>query len=459
MLPSISSVVRLEVGAARAVEALVDALVDVARVVDALEDLLHLRVVARVGGADEEVVRRVDERRHVLEPLRVLVGELARADAELLRGERDGLPVLVGAGEEEHVLATLAHVPCEHVGGDRRVRVAEVRLAVHVVDRGGYVVAHVLPMLRTRRGRAPEARGFHHRMGGQRRTVEEICDAIASRNYGIVTRAELVGAGVTAREIERRRERGYLLSEFRGVFRVGHRAPSDEARYMAAVKACGEGARLSGPAAGYLYGLTRASAPIPHVTAPRERRVKGVVTKRSRVIETAVHCGIPITTVARTLLDLASTLSLGDLARACHEAGVKYGTTPSRVEEVLARHPNAPGGRKLRRILHGDVPVTQSALESRLLRLLLDHGLPLPVTNKPTGTFRVDCRWPDVALTVELDGYRYHSSRHAWEKDRRREREARARGDEFRRYTYGDVYEDSRYMLRELSSFLRKRAA
>ena len=53
----------------------------------------------------------------------------------------------------------------------------------------------------------------------------------------------------------------------------------------------------------------------------------------------------------------------------------------------------------------------------------------------------MDCHWPGRRLTVELDGYRYHSSRHAWEQDRRREREARARGDEFRRYTYGDVFE------------------
>jgi very-short-patch-repair endonuclease len=70
------------------------------------------------------------------------------------------------------------------------------------------------------------------------------------------------------------------------------------------------------------------------------------------------------------------------------------------------------------------------------------------------GSYRVDCRWPDHALTVELDGYRYHSSRHAWENDRRREREARARGDEFRRYTYGDVFEDTAHMLRELCALL-----
>ena len=66
----------------------------------------------------------------------------------------------------------------------------------------------------------------------------------------------------------------------------------------------------------------------------------------------------------------------------------------------------------------------------------------------------MDCRWPDHHLTVELDSYRYHGSRHAWEHDRRREREAYARGDEFRRYTYGDVYEDSRLMLEELRDLI-----
>jgi hypothetical protein len=72
---------------------------------------------------------------------------------------------------------------------------------------------------------------------------------------------------------------------------------------------------------------------------------------------------------------------------------------------------------------------------------LKEAGLPLPRTNRPAGGRRVDCRWTDPPLTVELDSYRYHSSRHAWEQDRRREREAYARGDEFRRYTHGDVFE------------------
>ena len=289
--------------------------------------------------------------------------------------------------------------------------------------------------------------------------MEKICADIASRNHGIVTRAELMVTGVSQREIERRQERGYFIVEFPGVYRVGHWAPSVEARYMAAVKACGDNALLSGLAAAHLYGLIKGSEPIPYVTAPRERRVRGVRTSRSREIEPAVHRGIPVTTVARTLVDLASALPLTDLTRACHEAGVKYGTTPGQVEEVLARRPTTPGARKLRAILRGDAPVTQSVLERRFLGLLADNDLPAPIVNKPAGSFRVDCRWPELALTVELDSYRFHNSRHAWEQDRRREREARARGDDFRRYTYGDVYEHPQAMLHELRPLLHKRAA
>jgi very-short-patch-repair endonuclease len=141
------------------------------------------------------------------------------------------------------------------------------------------------------------------------------------------------------------------------------------------------------------------------------------------------------------------------LARACHEAGVKHATTPADVEEVLARRPTSPGATKLRRIARGDVRVTLSKLEARFLTRLREAGLPLPQTNRPGGGRRVDCRWPVSRLTVELDSYRHHSSRPPGQ-DRRREREARARGDEFRRYTHADVYEDPGFMLTELSALL-----
>jgi very-short-patch-repair endonuclease len=98
--------------------------------------------------------------------------------------------------------------------------------------------------------------------------------------------------------------------------------------------------------------------------------------------------------------------------------------------------------------------MTLSELERHFLALVRESGLELPETNRPAGGRRVDCRWPHRRLTVELDSYRYHNSRHAWERDRLREREARARGDEFRRYTRDDVFEEPQLMLAELRRLL-----
>jgi very-short-patch-repair endonuclease len=128
--------------------------------------------------------------------------------------------------------------------------------------------------------------------------------------------------------------------------------------------------------------------------------------------------------------------------------------TPRQVEAVLARRPNSPDIEKIRRVLHGDVKVTLSRLEDGFLDQLRDIDRPLPQTNRRIGRHTVDCRWPEHRLTVELDSYRYHRSRQAWEQDRSREREAYARGDQFRRYTWADVFEDARLMLAELRELL-----
>lgn len=280
---------------------------------------------------------------------------------------------------------------------------------------------------------------------------------IGTGQHGVVTRGELLAAGVSASGIDRRVRKGVLIPEYRGVYRVGHRAPSREARYMAAVRACGPEALLCDRAAAHLWGLVKGAPPPPEVLTPANRRVPGLDVRRCRrldPVDATIRAGIPVTTVPRTLADLAATLPLDALARACHEAGVLHRTTPAQVEAVLVRRPNSRGAANLRKVLRGDERVTLSKLESTFLARLRATGLPLPVTNRPAGGRRVDCRWPERRLTVELDSYRFHSSRHAWEQDRRREREARARGDEFRRYTYGDVVEDPRFMLSDLRALL-----
>ena len=283
-------------------------------------------------------------------------------------------------------------------------------------------------------------------------TVERKLARIAGRSHGVVTRTEAFRGGISADQLKHRIRSGALIRVHRGVYRVGHAAQSYEARYLAAVRACGSRAVLSGRAAAHVHGLVKGRAPAPEVTTPSRRDVRGLRTCRSRVWadETTVSRGIPVTTVARTLVDVAAALTDDELARACHEAGVRYGTTPAQVNAVLARRPNTPGAGQLRAILRGETHVTLSRLERRFLRLLRDAGLPLPETNRPAGGRRVDCRWPDLRLTIELDSYRYHASRHAWEHDRIREREARARGDDFRRFTWGDVFERPEILLGEL---------
>jgi very-short-patch-repair endonuclease len=287
--------------------------------------------------------------------------------------------------------------------------------------------------------------------------TDRVIARIASRQHGIVTRAELLDAGVTKAAIEARLASGALLREYRGVFRVGHRAPSTEARYMAAVKAGGKGALLAGRSAAYLLGLLKGPPPEPTVLTPRPRRVRGLDTRVCRSLaprDGTIVRGIPVTTVPFTLVALSPQVTIEDLARACHEAGVKYGTTPKQVGAVLERRPTAPGAKKLRQVLSGEQRVTLSALERTFLKRLKEAGLPLPVTNRAASGRRVDCRWPEHRLTVELDSYRYHRSRHAWEQDRRREREAYARGDQIRRYTHDDVFGGPGPVLAELRALL-----
>src|SRR4051794_30296904 len=111
-------------------------------------------------------------------------------------------------------------------------------------------------------------------MALKNRTVAQL----ARGSHGVVTRKRLLAAGLTTDEIRERLESGTLIPVHWGVYRVGHRAPSVEATYLAAVLACGDGALLSGRAAAYLWGLIKGPPPAPEVTAPTERRL---ATKRS----------------------------------------------------------------------------------------------------------------------------------------------------------------------------------
>ena len=191
---------------------------------------------------------------------------------------------------------------------------------------------------------------------------------MATASKGVVTWAELRAAGISHNEIAHRVKTGALIRVYRGVYRVGHRAPSAEANYLAAVKACGEFAYLYDRAAAYLQELTplTRNPPTPEVMCPTERKIAGIETRRCRTIhplDVAEYKGIPITTVPRTLLDLAATADDDELTRACHEAWIKHRTGLPHVQAVLDRHPNAKGAGMLRAVMSGEMPLNMSRME------------------------------------------------------------------------------------------------
>jgi hypothetical protein len=278
---------------------------------------------------------------------------------------------------------------------------------------------------------------------------------IARAQHGLVTRAQLLGAGVGARAIGRWLQKGLLHAEHPGVYRLGHRAPSVEAKYMAAVLAGGEGCALSGFAAAHNLGALR-RPPAPEITGPVDLRLRGVITRRLAPLadeDVRTVERIATTSPARTVVDLAARADLDTLTEISHVLGVMHGLEAADVFAAMARRGRVNGAAKLRAIYEGDAAVLLSKLERAFVRLIRDAGLPLPQTNRRHGSFYVDCRWP--GLTVELLGYRFHASRAAWTKDQRRAREAYARGDDFRAYTWDDLNMTPGVVLAELTPVLR----
>ena len=272
--------------------------------------------------------------------------------------------------------------------------------------------------------------------------VERRIAGIASRQHGVVTRAEACDAGVSRNELTRLVRNGALIRIHTGVYRAGHQSPSMLAIYMAATKACGDGSGVSWFAGAHLLGLVRDRPARIDVTSPGHRRPPGIVVhraRRTRLALTRVR-GIPVTTPAWTLLDVAPLLDDAALGRACHQAQVRYRLQPDQVSQVLTTRGPVKGSRRLIRILASDDPLLLSRLEAAYLRILRNGREELPATNRRLTEGYVDCRWSHLGLIVELDSYRFHGSRHAWERDRDRDRAARRRCEEMIRFTADDVF-------------------
>ena len=266
-----------------------------------------------------------------------------------------------------------------------------------------------------------------------------IAARLAASRHGCVTWQLLVDEGIHRHTVQRWLDDARLHEVHHGVYAVGHRGLSVHGRYMAAVLACGEGAVLSHRAAAHLLRLLPGGPPVAEVTVPTVagRRRPGIVIHRVRSLDrrdTSELEGIPITTGPRVLLDLAPSVPAAPLGRACHEAWVRHHVSRRHIEECIARNPRKPGARRLLDAAGGDV--TLSVLEDAFLALLRDHGLPPPRTNVDRHGDQVACHWPEENLTVELQSYRFHASRQAFEADI-----ARRRRSQHLAFSYGDVVE------------------
>jgi REase_MTES_1575 len=231
---------------------------------------------------------------------------------------------------------------------------------------------------------------------------------------------------------------------------------------MAAVLASGEGTWLSFRSGAMLWCIRRTERGLIEVTSPRTGRGRpGIQRHRAELPpdEVTVHHGVPVTTVPRTLLDLATVLTPRQLARAVNEAEVQRLWDPLSLDALLERYPQRPGVPALRELLGQRVTFTRGELEKRFLEFLSDAGLPLPETNahiQISGLwYEVDCLWRAERVIVELDGRATHDTRQAFEADRARDRVLQAAGFRVIRITWRQLHATPAAVAADLRALLR----
>lgn len=285
---------------------------------------------------------------------------------------------------------------------------------------------------------------------------------LADAQHGMVAAWQLLPLGVTRRQIERRVALRRLIAHHRGVYAAGHGVRTADARRMAAILASGPGAVLAGPAAADAWGLRPHSGAID-VLAPRRLRPLTGVRRREILLpadEVTELRGMPITTAARTLLDLAGVLDSHRLRRAMIEAERRHLGDRVGLVEIVRRHPRIPGVGALRAILAAealDAGATESELEIDFVAFAAAARLPPPRPNHVIGPFRVDAAWPAARLAVEVDSRAFHADLRAFEDDRRRDRVLAAAGWTVIRVTARQLREERDELARDLRALLARR--
>jgi very-short-patch-repair endonuclease len=253
---------------------------------------------------------------------------------------------------------------------------------------------------------------------------------LASRQYGVVTRGQLVELGLSRSTIARRVAAGRLIALHNGVYAVGHARTESIAVAAAAVMAGGPGAALSYSSAAALWRFAKRWPTPPEITVTKDRRRPGIRVHRSTALtgrDFRTHLGIRVTSPARTLLDIAPRLSDAALARCVNDARLsRYLRLPD-LAELLDRFPRHPGTRLLIVFVYSPGP-TRSEFEDAFLAFIRRFNLPEPQINAYVAGYEVDVLFPAEKLIVELDGYQFHGDRRSFERDRERDAATLAAG-------------------------------
>ncbi len=275
---------------------------------------------------------------------------------------------------------------------------------------------------------------------GAKISHDRLIAEIAARQYGNITRTQLLDVGLSSTAIAKRIRTGRLYPVYPGVYAVGRPPSTPLERVAAALLACGPGAALSHRSAGTLWGWWKRWDTPFHVIVPGDRRPDGIVTHRPAGLtprDLTVQLGLRVTSPARTALDCAPRLSEAQLARAVNEGRLARHLSIEALADVAERFPRHRGAAKITAIVaahHGDGP-TRSPLEDEFAPFCREHGLPVPRFAVIVAGHEVDALFEAERLIVELDGWEFHRDRAAFEADRDRDADTLAAGFETVRIT------------------------
>lgn len=303
------------------------------------------------------------------------------------------------------------------------------------------------------------------RSSGRDRPLAELAES----QSGVASLDQLRGIGLTQRAAEHRVDQGNLHRVHRGVYAVGHRDIGRVGMLRAAVLACGEGAVISHGTAAAFWELQDHWPALVDVSGGRQagRKIDGVRCRRCRYPtpeEIVARDGVPCTSPARTLIDLAGMLGITSMRRRVERAAVlkllDLGALERSIEEAKGRR----GLPSLRAILEdwrtdgGTVPDVRSEFEALVLPRLLAMGLPRPICNETLAIggekLMVDFLWSTQRVIVETDGGGTHETPVAFQRDRRRDQILVAAGYRVARTTWAQIRDEFEAVVDRISRTL-----